>query len=41
MRYVDLGCDTLLIRGFYPYADCVDYGRELIPLLRAEAARRC
>jgi alkanesulfonate monooxygenase len=40
MRYVDLGCDTLLIRGFYPMADCVDYGRELIPLLRAAAARR-
>jgi alkanesulfonate monooxygenase len=34
-RYVDLGCDTLLIRGFLPYDDCVEYGRELIPLLRA------
>jgi alkanesulfonate monooxygenase len=40
MRYVDLGCDTLLIRGFYPYDDCVEYGRELIPLLRAEVAQR-
>jgi alkanesulfonate monooxygenase len=40
MRYVDLGCDTLLIRGFNPYADCVDYGRELIPLLREAIARR-
>jgi alkanesulfonate monooxygenase len=40
MRYVDLGCDTLLIRGFYPYTDCVEYGRELIPLVRAEAAKR-
>jgi alkanesulfonate monooxygenase len=40
LRYVDLGCDTLLIRGFYPYTDCVDYGRELIPLVRAEAAKR-
>jgi alkanesulfonate monooxygenase len=38
MRYVDLGCDRLLIRGFNPYADCVDYGRELIPLLRTRTA---
>jgi alkanesulfonate monooxygenase len=38
MRYVDLGCDRLLIRGFWPLADCVDYGRELIPRLR-EATR--
>jgi hypothetical protein len=35
---VELGCDRLLIRGFWPYADCVEYGRELIPLLRAETA---
>jgi alkanesulfonate monooxygenase len=33
-RYVDIGCDTLLIRGFEPYDDCVEFGRELIPLLR-------
>jgi alkanesulfonate monooxygenase len=38
LRYVELGCDRLLIRGFWPYADCVEYGRELIPLLRAETA---
>jgi len=38
MRYVDLGCDRLLIRGFRPYADCVEYGQELIPLIR-EATR--
>jgi alkanesulfonate monooxygenase len=36
LRYVDLGCDSLLIRGFEPYEDAIDYGRELIPLLRAE-----
>lgn len=35
LRYVELGCDTLLIRGFSPYQDALDYGRELIPLLRA------
>jgi alkanesulfonate monooxygenase len=34
-RYVEIGCDTLLIRGFLPYDDCVEYGRELIPLLRS------
>jgi len=34
-RYVEIGCDTLLIRGFLPYQDCVEYGCELIPLLRA------
>ena len=38
LRYVELGCDTLLIRGFSPYQDAIDYGRELIPLLRAHTA---
>jgi alkanesulfonate monooxygenase len=38
MRYVELGVDTLLIRGFYPFEDAVEYGRELIPLLRQAAA---
>ena len=40
LRYVDLGIDTLLIRGFMPVQDAIDYGRELIPLVRAEVARR-
>jgi len=35
LRYVDIGCDTLLIRGFLPYQDAVEYGRELVPLIRA------
>ena len=35
-----LGVSTLLIRGFDPLADAVEYGRELIPLVRAEVARR-
>jgi alkanesulfonate monooxygenase len=38
MRYVELGVDTLLIRGFHPLQDAVEYGRELIPLLRQAAA---
>ncbi len=30
---------TLLIRGYEPLEDATDYGRELIPLVRAEVAR--
>jgi alkanesulfonate monooxygenase len=40
LAYVDLGFDTLLIRGFHPLQDAIDYGRELIPLVRSGAARR-
>ncbi len=40
LAYVDLGIDMLLIRGFHPFQDAVDYGRELVPLVRAEVARR-
>ncbi|HTK93844.1 MAG TPA: LLM class flavin-dependent oxidoreductase [Verrucomicrobiae bacterium] len=40
MDYYDLGVTTLLIRGFDPLADAAEYGRELIPLVRAEVARR-
>ena len=40
LDYVDIGVTTLLIRGYDPYEDAVDYGRELIPLVRAEVARR-
>jgi alkanesulfonate monooxygenase len=39
LRYHELGVDTFLIRGFDPYDDAVDYGRELIGLVRAGAAR--
>jgi alkanesulfonate monooxygenase len=38
LRYVDIGCDTLLMRGFMPFDDAVEYGRELIPLLREQTA---
>jgi alkanesulfonate monooxygenase len=37
---VDIGVSTLLIRGYDPLEDATDYGRELIPLVRAEVARR-
>ena len=40
LDYYDLGVTTLLIRGFDPLADAEEYGRELIPLVRAAVARR-
>jgi alkanesulfonate monooxygenase len=40
LDYIDIGVTTLLIRGFDPLPDAVDYGRRLIPLVQAEVARR-
>jgi alkanesulfonate monooxygenase len=40
LAYHDLGIDHFLIRGFNPLADALQYGRELIPLVRQEVARR-
>jgi len=40
LDYYEAGATTLLIRGFDPLNDAVEYGRELIPLVRAEVARR-
>ncbi|MGH2587118.1 MAG: LLM class flavin-dependent oxidoreductase, partial [Dehalococcoidia bacterium] len=40
LDYYDAGVTTLLIRGFDPVQDAIDYGRDLIPLVRAEVARR-
>ena len=40
LDYVDIGVTTLLIRGYDPYEDAIDYGRDLIPLVRDEVARR-
>ena len=37
--YRRVGVDTVLIRGFDPLDDVVEWGRELVPLLRQEAAR--
>jgi alkanesulfonate monooxygenase len=37
---VDIGVTTLLIRGYDPCDDAIDYGRHLLPLVRAEVARR-
>ncbi|MEH1940542.1 MAG: LLM class flavin-dependent oxidoreductase [Nostoc sp.] len=38
--YYDAGVTTLLIRGFDPLEDAIAYGRDVIPLVRAEVARR-
>lgn len=40
LDYVDIGVTTLLIRGFDPLEDAVDYGRRLLPLVRQEVAQR-
>ncbi len=37
---MDIGVTTLLIRGYDPYDDAIDYGRYLLPLVREEVARR-
>lgn len=39
IAYRRVGVDTVLIRGFDPLDDVVDWGRELVPLLREQAAR--
>jgi alkanesulfonate monooxygenase len=38
--YYDAGATVLLIRGFDPLNDAIQYGRELLPLVHAEVARR-
>lgn len=40
LKYYDLGVRAFLIRGFDPVRDVRDWGRELVPLLRAGAAAR-
>lgn len=40
LDYYDIGVTTLLIRGFDPLDDAIEYGRELIPTVRSEVARR-
>jgi alkanesulfonate monooxygenase len=38
LEYYKLGATTLLIRGYDPRPDAVQYGRELIPRIRALVA---
>jgi len=40
LDYYDLGITTFLIRGFDPLEDAVQYGRELIPIVRETVANR-
>ena len=40
LDYVDIGVTTILIRGYDPYDDAIDYGRYLLPLVREEVSRR-
>jgi alkanesulfonate monooxygenase len=40
LDYYDIGVRTFLIRGFDPYNDAIDFGRELIPRVREEVRRR-
>lgn len=40
LDYYDLGISQILVRGFNPLADAIQYGAELIPLVRQEVARR-
>ena len=40
LDYVDIGVTTLLIRGYDPYDDAIDYGRHLLPLVHEEISRR-
>ncbi len=40
IAYHELGVTTFLIRGFDPLEDAIDYGHELIPIVRREIARR-
>jgi alkanesulfonate monooxygenase len=40
LRYYDIGITTLLLKGFDPLADAVDFGKRLVPLVREGAAQR-
>ena len=40
LDYYDLGISTFLIRGFDPLVDAIQYGRELLPRVRALVAQR-
>lgn len=40
MDYYDLGARKFLIRGFDPLVDAIEYGRELIPAVRALVSQR-
>jgi alkanesulfonate monooxygenase len=40
LTYIDAGATTILIRGYEPLPAAIEYGRDLIPLVRQEMAHR-
>jgi alkanesulfonate monooxygenase len=40
LRYYDIGMTTLLLKGFEPLADTIDFGKRLVPLIREGVASR-
>ena len=40
LAYYEAGCSAFILRGFDPLADAIDYGKELIPLLREGVSSR-
>jgi alkanesulfonate monooxygenase len=40
LRYYDLGITTLLLKGFDPLTDAVEFGEKLLPLVREGADKR-
>ena len=40
LRYYDLGITTLLLKGFDPLADVIEFGKELVPLVRQGVSAR-
>jgi alkanesulfonate monooxygenase len=40
LRYYDLGITTLLLKGFDPLPDAVEFGQKLLPLVRQGAEKR-
>ena len=40
LRYYDLGITTLLLKGFDPLADVIEFGKELLPLVRQGVSAR-
>ncbi len=40
LRYYDIGITTLLLKGFDPLADAIDFGQRLVPLIREGVAAR-
>jgi alkanesulfonate monooxygenase len=40
LRYYDLGCTTLLLKGFDPVPDALEFGKELLPMVREGVEHR-